>query len=189
MVKRKRTSKIKNVIDALDKYRDLKSEIDRYFHFDSQLWRAIETHIGYAEDCALIEREAHPIMTYRGTGAAVHLRRAYVYSTQYPTSDPKDAYDPDYFAMDIEVEYHDRDEDRTYTRTYCVKPPKSLEVDFTEERFLAWVEQERITLRQRIQAKLTTQLESLIKKNPELAATILKELTTNKKVNNGKRNR
>ena len=51
---------------------EYKQAIGKYFHFKCKLWRAIQHHITYSDDCVLIKR-ASDVCIYPGTGGAISL--------------------------------------------------------------------------------------------------------------------
>jgi hypothetical protein len=81
-------------------------------------------------------------MTYRGTGQAIRLTKTHTYSTQFEkdkNSGETVPVVPNFFCLELEVEYYDEDYDRTYERSFTLKPPVNLLTDFTQEYFDAWV--------------------------------------------------
>lgn len=121
-----------NIFDHMTKMRDMEEARFRYFHYVSDLWKAIQKHITYAKDCVLIDRK-DAVMIHRAA-YGVTLERTNLFS------------DKNYFAMTIKVEFVPQEEmhrecPNTYVETFYLQPPIDLELNFTEGKFNAWLKE------------------------------------------------
>ena len=133
-----------NVISNMNRISELQAAQSKYYHFTSKLWKAIRNHVSYSKDCVLCELEG-TIISHRGTGASISIKKTRLYAPDYKTRPPTEA---DHFSLSFEVEYFCEGEERsydpdTYRRTYYVNPPVALELNFTKRGFDAWIKEMR----------------------------------------------
>jgi hypothetical protein len=143
------------------------SAIKTYFHRHSKLMRAIHKHIGNPNaECFIIDRPPNPICRYSECGAAVHFKDLTVYGVQFDKDNKP--YMPEDFQLTIEVEYEDEDTyNDTCTRSYWISVPIDLEVNFTQEKFNAWVNGLAQKRKDEREAKDKEAMQTLLKKYPQ----------------------
>lgn len=149
-----------------------------HFHWNSPLWRAIRDHIE-SNECSIILKPDN-VMTYRGTGQAIRLIKTHTYHTEYKT-DPKSGKTitmvPDFFYMELEIEYYDEDCDRTYEKSFTLKPPINLLTNFTKEGFDDWVKLQSIKTIEDARKNACEAISNILGKLPsELAKSVLNDL-------------
>jgi hypothetical protein len=160
-----------NIIEHTRIYQRAESAINEYFRSYSKLFRAIHKHIGNPNaECYIIDLPQHcRIMRYSECGAAVHFKDLTVWGTQWKWDEATKRnvpYEVDHFGLDITVEYHDEEEDRSVTRQYTINVPIDLEVNFTQEKFDAWISELAQKRKTEREAADKEALESLLKKHP-----------------------
>ena len=143
---------------------DGERETKMYFRSDSEAWTAIQKHISYAKECAFFER-TDSIRSYRGTGPAVHFRDITVYGTQFKGSTP---YEVDFFQIDVDIEFeNDEYADETRHDRLHINVPFDLELNFTQEKFDAWIA-EKLEERKKKEGNKDREIfDTLLKKYPE----------------------
>jgi hypothetical protein len=156
-----------NIIDHVRIMQKAEAAMRWYFHARSKLMRAIHKHISNPNaPCVIIDRP-YSIATYRGTGAAIHFKDMTVYGTQFDGNSKP--YEVDFYQLKIEVEYDDEDEGYKGDKIYMIDVPIDLEINFTEEKFDAWVGELAKKRASEKEAKDREVLEALLKKYPKWA--------------------
>ena len=132
-----------NFTPFLRHVQEAQSEIGRYYHFGSKLWRAICKQIDDEYGFPLIVLPVdHVIPCHRGTGPSIQFRQAWLYAENY--DDPKKPKEADVFCLEFEVgvepndaqsEFHDHERQIKFS----IQVPRRLEEKFSESAFKAWI--------------------------------------------------
>jgi len=156
-----------NLVEHMRSLLDLKGELWKYFHFDSEIWKRIRQHIGYDDECYLIDREG-TILSHRGTGKSVRFLEAHIGQKNYSKGFPKEVKESEVFVIKFEVGYIDMYESE-YDREYYLTIPFDLELNFSEEKFMEWAK--KLAKDNKIEEKREDeihQLRQLMAKYPEV---------------------
>ncbi len=131
-----------DIIEHMRFMADCESEKNKYFYWDSELWKAIRNAIEHNE---LIKHPENSRIHYnQGTGADITLKNVHLYAMNYAVKPPEE---PTVFAMEIEIEYVAMDEDgyndKLFTEKHTLQVPVALEVEFNQNKFEAWAYEQR----------------------------------------------
>lgn len=129
-----------DIIEHTRIYQEAKNAIKSYYYFNSNLMRAIQKHIARAENCVLIDRTGQ--VNWDSSGYAVRFKDIMVFGPQWrynKETGRDERYELDYFNLDIVVEYYNEEDDKTENNQYTIKVPIDLEINFTQEKFDAWI--------------------------------------------------
>lgn len=155
-----------------------KCSVRDHFHWNSPLWRAIRDHIE-SNECSIILKPDN-VMTYSGTGQAIRLVKTLTYHTEYktdPSSGKMITLVPDFFYMELEIEYYDENHDCTYEKSFILKPPINLLINFTKEGFDDWVKSQSIKTIEEARRNAYKDISNILGKlPPELAKSVLNDL-------------
>jgi len=118
-------------ISHMQKISSMKDDLNTYYYWGSDLWRAIKDYIASAKDCVLMDLEG-TIISHRGTGPSITMREASGYAGR------------ESFSMTVAIEYFCDGEvgsydPATHVESYVVYPPCELERNFTKKGFSAWI--------------------------------------------------
>lgn len=176
-----------NIIDLLRQVRDAGVMINRYFHWDSSVLKAIENHIWKANPCLLIDRprngDGEEMKVKTGGGqVCVSFVKAEARGLSYAENKPVEAeyYTlevREYYTLEIRVVFEDEDGD--VERRYSFNIPIDLEEDFTEEKFEAWVKYTIENNRKNSMYYEIPKLKALIEKYSDEAKELVSKLISN----------
>jgi hypothetical protein len=164
-----------NVIDLLRQVRDAGIMINRYFHWDSPVLKAIENYIWKANPCLLIDRPLNgdgkemAVRTGRGQ-VCVSFAKAEARGVSYATNKPVEC---EYYTLEVRVVFYDEEEDYNVEKKYSFNIPIDLEENFTEEKFDAWVKNTVDANRRNAMFSELPKLKALIAKYPDEAKKLL----------------
>jgi hypothetical protein len=159
---------------ACNDSRELREQIRAYV-VQSDLWKAICKHIEHAKFCYLIERDqVNPVAQHKAH-SAVQYDHCHLYVGG--------SKGPKHFALQIKVDYFDRDElemqverPGSITRKYHISPPMALLKKFDQKGFDAWVAECRERDAKDVPERELKAMETLIKKYPKGAGALVEEL-------------
>ncbi len=152
-----------------------------HYYNDSRCWKAIQKHIEKTRPCVLIDLEPNRLhFTHHGPCSLKH-------SYGHPgVTMHFDSYDVGRFSMDFTVSYlYDEDDDyhgerEGFGKEYHLAVPLELEDDCTDrefdERFVKWLKVMAVEQKKRLALKDVSELERLIKKNPDDARRLVAKL-------------
>jgi hypothetical protein len=131
-----------NIIDHIRKVQDAEMATRNYYNRNSKCWRAIVKHIADPNnECWIIDNRPENIHRCSGTGPVIHVDDTTVWGTQFRGSGPTfESYEVDEYELRFSISYYDEDDDRDKSKSYSVRIPIDLEINFTQEKFDAWVE-------------------------------------------------
>jgi hypothetical protein len=158
-----------NIIEHLFIFQDMKSEIIRYYHFDSKLINAIVDYIYHNSNNVFIRvPDDYFIECHRGTGAAISFKHV----TVYKNYEVKPATCEEVFRLDLSITLtHDETEMERYENISFLVPV-DLELNFTEEKFNKWIDGLEKGKNAREEVEELKVLEKLQKKYPNHCVTV-----------------
>lgn len=126
---------------------DHEEELGKYYHFASKFWRAIVDHLYNIPTCVILDHPAnHYIPFDHAHGPCISFKGAHLFPRDY--SEPGKPKEQKVFNLSVRITYiHDDNRDEfnpvSFERAYALHVPLDLEVDFTQEKFNAWIEEKR----------------------------------------------
>lgn len=122
---------------------DLQDELHKYFYFKSPTWKAIIREVSQKKrdnGLVVIPKDMH-IPTHRGTGPAMSFKGAWMPGLDYLPGGVKK--EQDYFGIRFVIGYvyddDDSDMPNEKEKTYDLNVPTDIELNFTQDKFDAWV--------------------------------------------------
>lgn len=152
-----------NILEHLDRLSIAREALRWHFRTDSKLWRAIKNHIGETEPgkCCIINKR-WPCICNRGTGWSVSLGDVFTYA------DPNSKTFVIQFRVGFEIDDEDHDYYRKKTSSgYRIDVPKDLELNFTKQKFQAWLRGQKKLLEAKDKDELQHRVAQLVARYPE----------------------
>ena len=158
-----------NFTPFLRHVQEAQSEIGRYYHFNSKLWRAICKQIDDEYGFPLIVLPVdHVIPCHRGTGPSVSFRRAWLSAENYVCLEFEVGVEP----KDEQSEFHDHERHIKFS----IQVPRRLEEKFSESAFNAWITDKAKEHRIKKNANVAIKQVEEWRKNPVLWEEVKKHL-------------
>lgn len=170
-----------DIVEHLKECQRLKDNTRRYFQ-GSRFWRALQRHIESDKDC-IIERPGAVLTHSAGSGVRFKSACAPWCSQGEPQT----------ISLEFEVEFVPDSEDPGYDtfqvggggthRTFFVYLPAELEVNFTEEKFKIWLNQQRKVRDEARLEKNKKSIKWLLDNCPRLLLQMVKDHEKKKRLN------
>lgn len=120
----------------------VKSELEHYFRIKSKCWRAIVDHLYKIKDCVIVQHPKDYFIPFdHAHGPCIRTKSAFLYVDQTATV----------YGLSMAVTYVHEEERDSYRpngteRHYHIQVPIDLEVEFTQEKFDAWIAHKRAAI-------------------------------------------
>lgn len=158
-----------DIIDHLRK-KEKMEDAERNFWRYNTLWRHIEDHLCYAEECALVDREGWHV---QGSSAHSGVRLKGVRLGLEPVITFK-------LETDCRTRGEYYDDYDTDTQMHWVHAPIDLAVEWNEERWEEWLASEKAELDARKKKEAMDKLKRLVDKYPTEAAELIAKMEVKK---------
>jgi hypothetical protein len=168
-----------NIFEHMRIVRDATLATRNYFMRKSPVERAIRDDLNaHPRRIDLIgEVPEASIRIYRGTGAGISFkvpRIEYSQIREVPRSEggPYQRYELDYYILDFTVGYENEEENHEFERLYSFQVPFDLELNFTREKYDAWVAEQKAKREAEKMKEDLEKLKELVGRHPEWGITL-----------------